>query len=156
MEADIERYFNGPFLFRNRPAPVSGDLRPLWRVPIVLMLVRTCRQQHATHAQIHVVNWGLRSADAAQTLRGFLRGSVRPERAIVRFEPALDRTVALTHGFGLLNWDKRYWSLTVAGLRALEEVDSDDDLFAHEKRVLAGLPPVSQADIRRLLGRQGA
>jgi hypothetical protein len=85
----------------------------------------------------------------------FLVGAVRPEHAIVRFEPALDRAAALARGFDLLQWQNRYWMLTNRGRKTLEDLDADDEVLADEKALLAQLPgPLSQAAVQRLLARE--
>jgi hypothetical protein len=142
------------FLFRDRPASAPSDLRPVWRVPVVTLLVSSCRSKKATHEQLHVLNWATRSFASAERLAAFMAGDTEPERAIVRFEPALDRATALARGLGLLNWDERYWVLNAAGQTLLEAVWADDELLVHEKSLLTSLPnPLTQAQVGRLLSR---
>jgi len=98
----------------------------------------------------------VRSTESAERLGEFLAGKIRPEQAIVRFEPALDRTVALAHGFGLLEWKKgRYWALGARANELLATIDADEQIFTVEKALLSSLPSqLSQAAVRRLLGRE--
>jgi hypothetical protein len=152
--AELTDALDRPFVFRERPSPTAGDLRPVWRVPVVLLLVRACRGEHATHEQLHVLSWAVRSAESADTLASFLAGTVRPDQAVVRFEPALDRAAAVARGFGLLRWKGRYWTLTSLGRQALREVDDRRATLTSEKALLARLPsPLSQAAVQRLLAR---
>ena len=158
MNTDIEldTLLDRPFVFRERPAPTAADLRAVWRIPLTLMLTRACRSSQATHEQLHVLNWAVRSTESAERLGEFLAGKIRPEQAIVRFEPALDRTVALAHGFGLLEWKKgRYWALGARANELLATIDADEQIFTVEKALLSSLPSqLSQAAVRRLLGRE--
>lgn len=155
-ERDLDQVLNRPFLFRERPLPTSGDLRAVWRIPVILLLIRACRGEKATAEQLHVLNWAVRSAESGESLASFLAGDLRPEEAVVRFEPALDRAVALANGFELLAWTNRYWALTDRGKGLLTEIDEDGDILRTEKDLLASLPsPLSQAAVRRLLGRGG-
>src|SRR4051794_40307362 len=109
MPADsIGELLDQPFVFRDQPRPAPSDLRPVWRVPVVVLMVRACYRERATHEQLHVLNWALRSIESAEALALYLAGALAPERAVVRFDPALDRAVALAHGFGLLEWKGRY------------------------------------------------
>jgi len=142
-----------PFVFRERPISTTGDLRPVWRVPLVLLLVSSCRGERATHEQLHVLNWAVRSAASAEALAKFLSGTVRPDQAVVRFEPALDRAVALAHGFKLLQWKGKYWEITEGGRATLEALRSEPDALADEKVLLSQMPgALSQAAVSRLLG----
>ena len=150
----LNQVFDQPFVFHDRPVPVGADSRAVWRLPILLLLVRACRGAKATPEQLHVLNWAIRSADNAEALDAFLSGRLRPEDAVVRFEPALERAVALARGFGLLSWGDRYWSLTSRGEDLLERIDNDDDALQVEKMTLQGLgSPLTQAAVRRLLAR---
>jgi hypothetical protein len=152
--AELDALFDRPFVFRERPTPASADLRAVWRLPVVLLLVGACRSQRATPKQLHVLNWALRSSEGHGALKGFIEGSVRPDQAVVRFEPALDRAVALARGFGLLDWHGRYWSLTERGRGTLKLLGEEEGTLRAEKEALASLPgPLSQAAVERLLGR---
>lgn len=150
---DVDDLLDLPFVFRDRPTSAAPDLRPIWRVPLVALLVRACSQQKATHEQLHVLNWGIRSPSGAETLADFLAGEVAPERAIVRFDPALDRAAALARGFGLIDWKTKYWVLTSAGEAVAADVDAAD-LLSQERSLLSTLPkPLTQAAVGRLLKR---
>jgi hypothetical protein len=121
---------------------------------MLLLLVRACRGEKATPEQLHVLNWAVRSTESAESLAAFLEGKVRPEEAIVRFEPALDRAVALARGFELLAWNDRYWVLTESGRNLLKKVDGQPETLHVEKGLLKQLPsPLSQAAVKKLLGR---
>jgi hypothetical protein len=153
-ERDLDEVLDQPFLFRDRPTSAPSDLRPVWRVPLVVLLVSYCRGQQATHEQLHVLNWAVRSAGSAELLGEYLAGRMPPDRAIVRMEPALDRAVALAHGLGLLVWKGKYWSLTVEGLELLENLRADELLLVREKELLGVLPrPLTQAAVGGLLQR---
>ena len=154
-ERDLDQVLDRPFLFRDRPASTPSDLRPIWRVPLVVLLVSCCRGQQATHEQLHVLNWAVRSADSAQLLGEYLAGEIPPDRAIVRMEPALDRAVALARGFGLTAWKSRYWTLTDRGRELLDEIRTDESLLGREKELLNALPkPLTQASVAALFRRE--
>jgi hypothetical protein len=154
--AELDTLLDRSFVFRERPAPAAADLRAVWRIPLTLMLTRACRGSQATHEQLHVLNWAVRSTESTERLGEFLAGKIRPEQAVVRFEPALDRTVALAHGFRLLTWrKKRYWALGEGASELLTAIDEDEQIFTVEKALLSSLPSqLSQAAVRRLLGRE--
>jgi hypothetical protein len=130
-------------------------MRAVWRLPVVLMMVRSCRSEKATHEQLHVLSWALRSRDGPSTLKRFLEGRLRPEEAVVRFEPALDRAIALAEGFGLLvRSDDRYWSVSKRGADLLQRIDDTPDVLVAERAVLDGLSgKLSQAAVARMLRR---
>ena len=153
-ERDLDEVLDQPFLFRDRPTSAPSDLRPVWRVPLVVFLVSYCRGQQATHEQLHVLNWAVRSARSAELLGEYLAGQIPPDRAIVRMEPALDRAVALAHGLGLVVWKSKYWALTDKGRELLEHLRTDELLLVREKELLGVLPtPLTQTAVAGLLQR---
>jgi hypothetical protein len=150
----VDAVLDLPFLFRDRPTSAPPDLRPIWRVPLVVLLVRACSRGKATHEQLHVLNWAIRSAAGTESLARYLAGDIAPEQAIVRFDPALDRAVALARGLALVNWTTKYWTLTAVGLQTAAELD-EADLLNNERSLLATLPKaLTQAAVARLLQRE--
>jgi hypothetical protein len=144
-----------PFLFRDRPASAPSDLRPLWRVPVIMLLISCCRGEQATHEQLHVLNWAVRSSESAESLAAYLAGAIPPEHAVVRYDPALDRAASLARGIGLIVWKGRYWTLTPEGRQLLEAVRDDGEVLAREKELLRVLPkPLTQAAVAKLLRRE--
>lgn len=119
------------------------------------LLISHCRSKQATHEQLHVLNWAIRSSRSTESLAAYLDGRLRPERAIVRHDPALDRAAGLARGLGLTAWKGRYWVMTPAGRELLEGVREDDKLLAREKELLAVLPkPLTQTAVAALLRRE--
>jgi len=150
----LDQIFDRPFVFRDQPVPTNADSRAIWRLPVLLLLVRACRGGKATPEQLHVLNWAVRSAENAGTLKAFLGGQIRPDDAVVRFEPALERAVALARGFGLLTWEGRYWKLTRRGEDLLGVIDDAEDTLRAEKEMLRDIgTPFTQAAVQRLLSR---
>lgn len=151
----IDALLDQPFMFRDRPSPVPSDLRPVWRVPVVTLLVQACRGGRATPEQLHVLNWAVRSSDSAATLSAYLAGDLGPSDAVVRFEPALERAVAMARGFGFLRWETRYWVLTPTGRGVAERVQRHESLLQRERTLLATLPrPLTQTAVGALLQRE--
>jgi len=155
LERSLDAALDLPFLFRDRPASSPSDLRPIWRVPIVALLISHCRGERATHEQLHVLNWAVRSSEGAESLAAYLGGLIPPEHAVVRYDPALDRAAALARGLQLIAWKNRYWALTQSGRDLVVAVGEDAELFAREKALLAALPrPLTQVAVAALLRRE--
>jgi hypothetical protein len=151
---EVDELLGRRFSFEQRPRPVPADGRPIWRVPYVLLLIRACRQRIATFEQLHVLNWAVRSAGGAEQLGAFLSGEIRAEQPAVRYEPALDRAVALAAGLRMLSFENGHWRLTQTGAQVLAQLDDDETLYRREKELLGVIgSPLSQAAVRRILER---
>jgi hypothetical protein len=153
-DLSLQSFLDRQFVFSDRPRSVPGDMRAVWRIPVILLLVRSCRGEKATHEQLHVLSWALRASEGPGTLLQFVDGQLRPEQAVVRFEPALDRGISLAEGFGLLTRQGRYWSLSGSGKSLLKMVDLDPDLLVAERAVLGALDgKLTQAAVQKMLRR---
>ncbi|WP_156028372.1 hypothetical protein [Candidatus Solirubrobacter pratensis] len=121
----------------------------------MLLLVRACRAQAASLQQLHVLNWALRSTRGAEQLGLFLAGELAAEQPAVRYEPALDRAVALAGGLELLTFDRKLWRLNDAGRALVAHLDEDPSLLSDEKQRLAIIgTPLTQAAVSGLLRRE--
>jgi hypothetical protein len=132
---------NVPFTFKQRPLAIPPDLRPEWRVGMVLLILKKCcRGYRSSFARLHVLSWASRTPENGLALREVINHQLRPDALLVRIEPALNRAVDLAAGEGLL---KRVTGdrveLTPAGVLAAEGIDKNEDIFTVEREYLTGL-----------------
>ena len=129
------------FFFKSRPEAIPADLRPLWRIAIItLILHRASRGGKSTVGRLHVINWAIRTKENMQTLINIIEGKLAPDTIIARIEPSLNRAVDLAHGEGLIErpgGDRI--SLTAKGQLAAESINKQADLFVEEKRFLKAI-----------------
>ena len=127
------------FIFRRRPVPLPGDLRPTWRIGLlILLLSQCCRQQRSSLTKIHVLNWAARSEANHADLIALIEGRMSPDQLIVRFDPACNRAIDFAIGEGLLKRvDGSRIELTESGNALAKEISKDSELYATEKK-LAG------------------
>ncbi len=132
---------SGGLIFRRRPISIPGDLRPVWRIGlIVILLSRCCRGGKTSLARLHVLSWASRTEQARASLRAALGGTKSPDSLVVRFEPALNRAVDFARGEGLVRRvDGNKIELTDAGRALVKEIDDDKEAFAAEKAFAAEL-----------------
>lgn len=149
----LHRLFDVPFSFEERPIPVPADLRPAWRIPMLLLIVSSCRAQQASWRQLHLLNWAVRTPASRKLLQDVMEGSTPLDKAIVRYEPSLGRAVDLAVGEGFATWGKgRILSLTEEGKEIVRQLHGQADLFVSEKLFLAKVgSSISQALVSRLL-----
>lgn len=111
------------FVFRRRPVAIPGDLRPSWRIGLLVQLLRRCcRGGRSTLARLHVLSWGIRTKESRRQLQDALNGHAAPDCLIVRLEPFLNRAVDLAigedvtvHGEGAAIGDRTHGECRVAG-----------------------------------------
>lgn len=123
------------FIFTKRPISISADLRPGWRIGvIVLLLKKCCRQQRSSFGKLHVLNWAIRTTESRKMLLNVVSGNIVPGVPLVRIEPSLNRAVDFALGERLvrrLSGDKI--ELTPSGLILANEIDSTIGIFHIEK-----------------------
>lgn len=139
--SDLIRVLDTPFIFRGRPEAIPGDLRPLWRVGLVLlMLGLASRGGRSSFARLHVLNWALRTKEGRDALLSVFEGRRDPSVVVVRIEPSLNRAVDFAHGAGLLEKEKgRAISLTEPGKAKVKQILKDEYLFRSERLFLASI-----------------
>jgi hypothetical protein len=152
---ELTRLLDVPFTFVSRPRPVPGALRPSWRIPTILLLIRKCWGAKASLEQLHVLNWAIRDAHARETFLGFWRGEIDPDEAIVRYEPALNRALDLAVGLRLVAWtEAKRLTLTEKGRDLLAAIDSDGEVLVEEKAFVGAITSsVTQTGVEKLLRR---
>lgn len=125
-----------PILFRRRPVALPGDLRPAWRISLVLVLLRRCcTGGKSSLRRLHVLSWAIRFPHVTTSLLHALGGNVPPDAVIIRIEPALNRAVDFAIGEGLVRrGSKDRIELTNSGKEFADEILSDQLVLGHEKQ----------------------
>jgi hypothetical protein len=131
-----------PFVFRHRPGTVPGDLRPGWRIGLIILLMNECcRSTKTSLTKLHVLNWAIRSQETRALLLAMLDGSNAVRSLIVRFEPFLNRAVDFGIGEGLLKRSAggKGIELTSTGKRLAEDIKKADEAFSSEKQFITAV-----------------
>ncbi|GAB2750337.1 hypothetical protein GCM10027019_31260 [Melaminivora jejuensis] len=125
------------FIFRRRPVALPGDLRPTWRIGLLMLLLsQCCRQQRSSLTRLHVLNWAVRSEANYQELTALIEGRLPPDALIVRFEPAFSRAIDFAIGENLVKRvDGARVELTDNGKEFAEEILKDSSLYIPEKKL---------------------
>lgn len=134
----LEALFKSPFLFREQPVSVPPDLRPIWRLSLLMLLLnRCCREGRASLQKLHVLNWALRTPESREAMIEALDGVAKPDSALVRFDPALNKTLDLARGEGLvMQLNGPRYQITAKGRAIAEELERDRTAFLVEQGFL--------------------
>ena len=144
---------NVPFTFARRPESIPPDLRPKWRVAMLLLLLRYCRGSQSSLMKLHVLNWAIRTPESRGRFLAYIKGEANPEDVIIRFEPGLNLAIDFARGEGLIKIEKgKKVELTDRGSNIAQQIDSDKDCLVEERKFLADVKPfVYEKNIGNLL-----
>lgn len=126
---------NTEFLFRQRPVAVPGDLRPTWRMGLLVQLLyRCCRQHRSSLTRLHVLNWAVRTDGNRQALIELIAKGLSPHSLVVRFDPAFNRAMDFALAEGLVRrFDGSRIELTLHGVSLAQEISENEDVYGPEK-----------------------
>jgi len=142
-----------PFIFTRRPEPLPPDLRPNWRVAMLLLLLRSCRSEKASLEKLHVLNWAIRTPESRRRFLAYVKGEGNPDDVIIRFEPGLNRAIDFVRGEGLVKIENgKRVKLTDRGSNIAQQIDRNRDCMVEERRFFEEVKLfVLEKDIKILL-----
>ncbi|MCA9026717.1 MAG: hypothetical protein KDA86_16030 [Planctomycetaceae bacterium] len=166
-ELTLEIALDVPFTFVRRPVPMPCDVRPVWRMHVLVLLLNQCRGAKAGFEQIHVLNWAIRSPETRTAFLQFIHGKRAPNDIIVRYDPSLNRAVQFAFAEGLVVHHETEPSLiedkdekrgrayrvilTDRGHKLVAEIKAMDDCFTTEKQFLKEIgAKISQKQVKSL------
>ena len=118
------------FKFKKRPLDLPGDLRPNWRIPLLLIMLRyCCRGGKSSLYKLHLLNWTLRDPQRQEALLASLTGSPSLDEIRVQVEPSFIQAILFAMGEGLLERQgNNRVRITDAGVAFVKEIESSDCL----------------------------
>ena len=120
-----------PFRFSRVGESIAGDLRPQWRIAVILLILNEAsRGSTSSMAKLHLITWMVRQPYRWELFEEILEGSRRPFGLIVRYEPALVRAIELALGEGLVEFlSGARVKLTDRGQKGAEEIVGSEALI---------------------------
>ena len=147
-----------PFVFHDRPVAVKGDLRPLWRMSLVTMLIRRCCNRNTTSfARLHVLNWALLSQANRDALLSLVNNEASSTEVLVRVEPFLNTAVNYAIGEELISQKKgdRLVLLT-KGVSVADKLFETEGIFQIEKEFISALgKKLTEQFVKELFAQPG-
>ena len=150
----LAELLDSEFEFRDRPPPVPADIRADWRVPLLMLIVNSCRGGRASLQQVQAIAW---AAIFEESREGFLRaftddGGDDPAALLIRYDPAVTRAVNLAVGLKLLSWEKKgRLALTDKGKSVLDGIKEHEGVLADERAFLSQLGSITMKRINEML-----
>lgn len=145
-----------------RPTPLPCDLRPVWRIAVLVLILNQCRQKRATIEQLHVMNWSIRSTKAQDHFLAYLQGRKAPNEVVVRYDPSLTRAIDFAMAEGIVERfekagsdqdGKSQYRLTLSqvGERIAADLMADQESMLAEKAFLSDIgQKITQSQIAAL------
>src|SRR5579863_8883056 len=133
-----------PFRFTERPTPLAGDFRPVWRIGLILLILFHSRGNKATLQKLHFLNSVSRSNDARSSYLLYIEDDAKKDDIIPRIEPSLNRALNFARGQGLIEIEKgKNIRLTAVGLTAAQQLDREEKCLSTEKGFLKAVKSFS-------------
>jgi hypothetical protein len=83
------------FVFRSQPAAVPADLRPEWKIAVLILgLSKSGWAGKMSLKKAHVLNWAVRDDSSRELFLRMMEGDRRLEDIPVRFDPSFNRALA--------------------------------------------------------------
>lgn len=141
MRDFVNTELDAPFLFQRRPLSLPEDLRPSWRIGLlVLLLSGCCRGGKSSRSRLHVLSWSVRNQESLRDLLAAISGDLNPRSLIVRVDPFLDRALDFAVGEGLIeHLGGKALALSATGKKFASEIKGDAQIFVVEKTFIEAI-----------------
>lgn len=160
MPETIEHLLSGisaDFVFKARPTSLPPELRPDWRISVLLLILKiTGRAGKASLKKLHVLGWVIRHQSQRDAFLQVLAGDVPADSLMIRFDPALNRAVEFAVGSKLLAFERLSSGglnivLTASGKDAAARIVEHQDCLVSEKAFLHEVGKISEARVESIL-----
>lgn len=140
---DLFKLLDKSFSFQEKPFALPSDHRPLWRISLLLLIIKICsRGSKISLKKLHMVNWIISASERITLIIDCIKLKLPPAGITVRFDPALGRAIEFAVSEELVQrLDGSRISLTNKGDSFIKEIIAAD-CFDHEKDILAEIKPI--------------
>jgi len=142
--------------FRTRKMPLIADYRPLYKVGLILIILRMASNGgKASLNKLHFVIYALKSYSNRDFIKNILEHDNTLAIVCWGVEPALNRALVLAESDHLLRMKDDKYFLTEKGEAFAKLIEKDKELFIAEKEFLTfiGKKKVTEAYISKLTNK---
>lgn len=132
-----------PFTFQNTKTPVPADIRPMWRVSIIIIILKvSSKSNRASINKLHFLSSILRSREKMEIFLDVFNNNLHSSNLVVRFDPTLNRAVEIARAEGFVQIESgKTVSMTDKGQEFANKIINDTELFVVEKNYLNNFKP---------------
>lgn len=144
------------FVFRLQPTPVPPDLRPEWKIAVlILSLSKSGWAGRMSLKKAHVLNWAVRDDSSRELFLRMMEGDRRLEDIPVRFDPSFNRALDFAAAEGLVSLDKKTTGLIIellpVGWKLAQQLEEHEDCLKTERGFFQTIRRVPENRIQELL-----
>tara|TARA_R110001583_G_scaffold85821_1_gene224850 strand:- start:3202 stop:3663 length:462 start_codon:yes stop_codon:yes gene_type:complete len=139
------------FYISERKEFISCDLRPTWRISLLLLILRLVgRGNKATRNKIHITNWALKNNEHIDSYLQYTEQK-KGKRPFINLDPAMDKAIDYALYSKLVSVDNNRVQLTADGIRVANSLNTLE-VFEVEKSIILQLKPaLSEEKVTRAL-----
>lgn len=136
-ESEYLETLNVEFSFNKRFSSIPSDLRPIWKLAIIVLILNNCCiKKTCSFHKMQVLCWAIKNKKNQQQLLKFI--SVKTVNAnfnlIVRYEPSVNRIIEISLAEGFLEQvNGNRLTLTEKGIKLARDLEKSNDVFIEEK-----------------------
>lgn len=150
FDMKINDFLSAPFTFSKRKEFVPCDVRPLWKMTLIILIVGTIKKNEACSLnKLHVANWVIKNINHFQDFINWSRKKtvLKPE---IRLEPSVDRALELLVSEKLLEKSSGKIVMTELGIKTYDLLIREN-IFSSEKLMLKDAAKyLTDANINRI------
>ena len=143
------------YSFKREPVSLPAELRPMHKIALILLFLRiNCKASTSTLLKIQFLNWVLKSKEMRNKLISQTNGKEAEYLLkVIHLDPTVNRAVQYAIAEKIISLEKSgKIKLTDLGIKLVDEIIRNDDLFIDEKNYLMKLgKTVSEVQIKNTL-----
>lgn len=149
-----------PFSFSEQPAPLEPQLRVIWGMSILVLILKICsRGRRSSIPRLHLINWSLRNNRNRERLIELLENNLSPWGGSIGYDPGFSRAIEYAIAESIVGLDENTENLRVhlseKGRTLADEIIEIEDCLAEEKKFLREkCAPVNETFVKRFLRRR--
>jgi hypothetical protein len=123
--------------FKRRPIAQTIDYRPIWKIGQLLLIIRDgSSTAGCSLLKLHLFSWVFQSHKNKTKLVKWIISDFESEMSVWTLSPHVNTAIAFAIGEKLLKEEKGKYTLTIKGSKYLSNIDSIEEAYLNEKKIL--------------------
>lgn len=134
---ELLEYLDIPFSFHERPTPLQPQLRIVWGLATLVLILECSRGQRSSISRLHLLNWAVRNSENRKRLIELLENRLSSLATLIRYEPGFNRAIEYALAEGLIEMKNNgRICLAEKGRKLAKEVIALGNCLEEEKKFL--------------------